>query len=403
MTALHRIIFRKGINILTGLWLDSTQVTASAAELNALDITAAGTAEASKAVVADANIDVAGLRNVTATGTVTAGAVAANDAALDITGKAAVAAGNGGAVALVAGRAHTNGVGGAISATAGAGSATGTGAGGEASMVAGASGGGATGNGGEAKLTGGAAASTNGNGGAATIAAGAATGTGTGGAASVTGGASAGGTGTAGGVVIDAGAAAGGTGAAVSIAPTNATGVTIGQTVTLAADKNLLLQGTGKLSLAGTTVDATADEINKAADATALAADGLLRMGVARATYDFASDAGELGAIGSGVTLPDNAIVIGGFVDVVTTCQSEGADAGTMAISVQGANDIVAAVAISAATDWDAGLHAIVPKSNAPETTGIKLTAAREITFTIGTQKFTAGKFTVFLHYVVGD
>jgi len=149
---------------------------------------------------------------------------------------------------------------------------------------------------------------------------------------------------------------------------------------------------------------ATADELNKAADATALTADGLLRMGVARATYDFAVDGGAISAIGSGVTIPDNAVVIGGFVDVVTTCQSAGADAGTMAIHVQGANDIVSAIAISDGSNpWDAGLKAIVPKSNTPESTGIKLTAAREITFTIGGQIFSAGKFTVFLHYVVGD
>jgi hypothetical protein len=160
-------------------------------------------------------------------------------------------------------------------------------------------------------VTGGAAASTDGAGGAATIAGGAAKGTGAGGAASLTGGASEGAAGTAGGVVIDAGAPTGGTGAAVSIAPTNATGVEIGKDVTLAtttkmqfrdtglfvqsaddgkltissdgvgaddiilagtvtvndnltmaADKNLLLQGTGKLSLAGTTVDASAAELN---------------------------------------------------------------------------------------------------------------------------------------------
>ena len=149
---------------------------------------------------------------------------------------------------------------------------------------------------------------------------------------------------------------------------------------------------------------ATYDEINKAADATALALDGLVRMAVARATYDFAVNGGEISAIGLGVTIPDNAIVCGGFVDVVTTCTSAAADAGTMALSVQGANDIVSAIAISDGTNpWDAGLKAIVPKANTPESTGIKLTAAREITATIATQVFTAGKFNIFLYYLVGD
>jgi hypothetical protein len=127
---------------------------------------------------------------------------------------------------------------------------------------------------------------------------------------------------------------------------------------------------------------------------------GLGGLGVARATYDFSSDGGAIGAIGLGVTLPDNAVVIGGFVDVITTATSA-TDAGTGAISVQSADDIVAAIAISDGSNpWDAGLQAIVPKSNTPESTGIKLTADREITFTIAVEAFTAGKFEVFLHYV---
>ena len=126
---------------------------------------------------------------------------------------------------------------------------------------------------------------------------------------------------------------------------------------------------------------------------------GLGTMNVARATYDFAVNGGAISAIGLGVTIPNNAVVIGGFYDVITTCTSA-ADTGTGALSVNSANDIVTAVAIGTGTPFDAGLRAIIPKSNTPETTGIKLTAAREITFTIAVQAFTAGKFEVFLHYV---
>lgn len=131
--------------------------------------------------------------------------------------------------------------------------------------------------------------------------------------------------------------------------------------------------------------------------------DALLAYRVARATYDFAVNGGAISAISLTTTLPDNAIVIGGFVDVITTCTS-GTDAGTGAISVEGANDIVTAVAISAVGDaWDAGRKAIVPKANTPETTGVKTTAARAITFTIAVEPFTAGAFVVFLLYVVSD
>jgi len=137
--------------------------------------------------------------------------------------------------------------------------------------------------------------------------------------------------------------------------------------------------------------------------ANGYSADGAGMLRLARATYDFAEHGGAIGAHGLGVTLPDNAVVVGGFVDVVTTCIAAGADAGTMAIHVQTAGDIhVAAVADGTAGGaWGAGLHAIIPKANTPEATGIKLTATREITVTIATQAVTAGKFVVFLYYVL--
>ena len=134
-------------------------------------------------------------------------------------------------------------------------------------------------------------------------------------------------------------------------------------------------------------------------------ADGLGLLRVARATFDPSANAGErtIAAHTLGVTLPDNAIVIGGFIDVITTFTSAGADAGTIALSVQTANDIVTATAISAVGDiWDAGLQAIVPKSNTPESTGIKLTAARLVTATVAEQALTAGKAVIYLHYVNG-
>jgi hypothetical protein len=125
---------------------------------------------------------------------------------------------------------------------------------------------------------------------------------------------------------------------------------------------------------------------------------------MAKAQYSFAIHGGAISAISLGTKIPDNAIVLGGFVEVLTTCTTAGADAGTMAISIQGANDIVSAIAVSDVSNpWDAGLHAIVPKFNTPETTGIKLTAQRTITATIAVQAFTAGKFNVFLFYVESD
>ena len=160
----------------------------------------------------------------------------------------------------------------------------------------------------------------------------------------------------------------------------------------------------GGMKLAGTLVTADAAELNLVDGVSAPGVDGLGLLRVARATYDFAEHGRAISTINLGVTLPNNAIVVGGFIDVVTTCTTAAADAGTMAISIQSANDLVTATAVSAGGNiWDEGLRAIVLKSNTSESTGIKLTAARAITATIATQAFTAGKFTVFLHYLQGD
>lgn len=134
--------------------------------------------------------------------------------------------------------------------------------------------------------------------------------------------------------------------------------------------------------------------------------EGISRLQCARAVYDFAVDGGAISAIPlRGDTIPDNAVIMGGFVDVITTCTTAGADAGTMALHVNAANDIVNAVAVNAANpgQYDAGQRAIIPKINTPESTSVKTTAARSITATIAGQAFTAGKFHVFLFYVLSE
>lgn len=126
------------------------------------------------------------------------------------------------------------------------------------------------------------------------------------------------------------------------------------------------------------------------------------------------------GAYGLGVFIPLNAIITRVWVDVVTTFTSAGADAGTIALHVQAADDIVAAVAISAAGDvWDAGAHgskigfpnfgADAAHDSALEVAALfaasflKLTAEREITATVASQALTAGKANIFVEYVISN
>jgi len=47
-------------------------------------------------------------------------------------------------------------------------------------------------------------------------------------------------------------------------------------------------------------------------------------------------------------------------------------------------------------------LKAIVPKANTPESTGIKLTAAREVTATVATSDLLTGKVSGYLYYLEG-
>ncbi len=60
-----------------GLKLGGTLVTASATEINYLDISSLGSAQASKVLTTDANLDISGIRNLTATGTIQADAFTA--------------------------------------------------------------------------------------------------------------------------------------------------------------------------------------------------------------------------------------------------------------------------------------------------------------------------------------
>lgn len=184
----------------------------------------------------------------------------------------------------------------------------------------------------------------------------------------------------------------------------------------LGANKNvdILAVADGGLALgagAGTAITATAAELNildgatvtvgelNTLDDSAAFADGLSRVRVATATYDFAVDGGAISAIDLGVTLPDNAIILDGMVDVITTLTSAG-DTATIALHAEAAGDIVAAIAINDGTNpWDAGLRAI--KQLGTSTTATKLTAARAITATIAVEAVTAGKFVVFLRYVL--
>lgn len=140
------------------------------------------------------------------------------------------------------------------------------------------------------------------------------------------------------------------------------------------------------------------------------------------ASFDPSGDTTKrpIAAYGLGVYLPPKAIIQRAWVDVITTFTTAGADAGTIAIHAQAADDIVAAVAVSAAGDvWDAGIHgsklgfpnlgADAAHDSALEVAALfagvmlKTTAERELTVTVAGQALTAGKMVVFVEYVMSE
>ncbi len=101
------------------------------------------------------------------------------------------------------------------------------------------------------------------------------------------------------------------------------------------------------------------------------------------------------------VALPAKAIIKQFYYQVLTTFTSA-TDAATIALSVEGANDLVSAIAISnGANPWDAGnMVAGIPVGTAA--TMVKTTVARQITATVAVEALLTGKMYIYADYVQG-
>jgi len=152
----------------------------------------------------------------------------------------------------------------------------------------------------------------------------------------------------------------------------------------------------------------------KAGTVTALTAGGAVDVYLQRNCF---------GAIGTGLVVPTGAIVTSVYVDVTTTLKSwDGAwgagneDAGTVAISLLGANDVISAIAISDGTKvWDAGLHGSILGSpvlgaDAAHDTAVevaalnaaaflKMTSDAELTVTIAVDPISQGAMDIYVEY----
>lgn len=101
-------------------------------------------------------------------------------------------------------------------------------------------------------------------------------------------------------------------------------------------------------------------------------------------------------------TIPINAFVTGAWYWVETTATSA-TDAGTIALSIEGANDEVTAIAISnGGNPWDTTSKP-VECTTVIETTStwVKTTAARALTATVAVEALTGGKVHFWADYIV--
>jgi len=146
----------------------------------------------------------------------------------------------------------------------------------------------------------------------------------------------------------------------------------------------------------------TLEGFNVIANATA---DGIGTKKYFRATFDPSANSGErtVASHGLGVYLPDNAVIVRAFYQVITTFTSA-TDSATIALTIptDDVAGIAAATAISAGGNvWDAGWHEAIQDGTAA-TFSEQTTAIREITATVAVDVLTAGKLILFGEYVIG-
>ena len=97
------------------------------------------------------------------------------------------------------------------------------------------------------------------------------------------------------------------------------------------------------------------------------------------------------------VTIPDNAIVIGGHLDVITAVTSATQNS-TIAIHLANPNDVFTS---TEGAEANLTLAAQLPMATL-KTTPIKLAAAKPVTVTVGTAALTAGKINGYIIWIEG-
>lgn len=132
---------------------------------------------------------------------------------------------------------------------------------------------------------------------------------------------------------------------------------------------------------------------------------GLMAQRRAYAVFDPSATSGERTIAAhalTGVTIPNKAFVTGIWYWVETTFTSA-TDAATVALSIEGANDVISAIAISDVSNpWDTTAKPVEGITKIETTSSWLLTtAARSITATVAIEALTAGRLHIWADYMV--
>ncbi len=141
--------------------------------------------------------------------------------------------------------------------------------------------------------------------------------------------------------------------------------------------------------------------LNNAEGVSKLPSRGGWKTGHGRCVFNASGDTSmrTIAPHGLGLTIPKGSSIWRCVYKVLTTFTSA-TDAGTIALSVVAANDIVSAVAISTGTTWDASIPIVCIPVTATLSTWLHTTADSEITATVAVEALTAGKLVLFAEWL---
>ena len=117
-----------------------------------------------------------------------------------------------------------------------------------------------------------------------------------------------------------------------------------------------------------------------------------------KGSYDFAVDAGAQGTLAlrsNDGPIPTGSYILTGILEVTTALDSGGS--ATVALTVEGANDIVTATAFGSSPWSTTGRKSVIPVATGA--TSVKTTASRNPSAVIATADLTDGVFNLILTY----